>query len=455
MCRYLKDLGYKNITPWVNNGKKHGLYRDNMCFGEKYDLVIILDSIQDDTFLYEELLEMGSKVIVLDHHDIIEPILEIQDKINLVSSMNDYPNPALCGAGVTLKFCLYIDSLCGTQFADEYYDLAACGTCADMMDLSVEAMENRYICSRGFSNVHNKAIKAINGRYPMNSTAVSFGIAPLVNAANRMNHNWEMLSLFLSDDDNQIAELIDVLKDCKEKQNEQASEVYEQIANQAAKQADNKVMFFVVEDAKNMSGLIANKVLEEYQRPIIITQKTTDSKGNEIYSGSLRAVGVDNFSKIVNSTHLAKALGHSNAAGFTVKAESKEEFENAIEEVLADVDFKQTKTVDIKLTQKQITPQLISWMKELNNISGQGFPSITVLIEDVCDYEVGCMKDGKHTKIVTPQMTFIKWNSDAWEYIPEEMSLSFIGTLDASWFGRKYTLQMIVDDFKCEELLEI
>ena len=456
MTRYL--MNFKNsgtITPYINDGKKHGLDFNAPCFNNKYDIVIILDSIETNTQLYDELLNIGSEIIVLDHHDLVPDVLAMQKEIHLVSSMNEYPNPHLCGAGVALKFCLYIDSLIGTHCGEQYYDLAACGICADMMSVGTNSLENRYICKTGFDNLNNIAIKKINGGYEMNSTSVSFGIAPLVNAANRMNQNWDALKLFLSDDEAEINTLIETLKTCREKQNQKVDEAYSQIEKQAEQQKNNKVMFFVLDESDGISGLLANKALGQFQKPIIMTKENIDPSGEEVYSGSIRAAGIEDFSKIINKTRYAKAMGHSNAAGFTMPKRNKEKFEKRIAEQLADVEFEQHVTVDIQLSQRQINKELIDWLKQLNKISGQGFAPITVMIEDVTEYEVGSMSNGRHTKITTPYMLFIKWNSNDWEFIPDDASLAAYGTLDQGWFGRKFNYRMIMNDYRVDELIDL
>ena len=457
MTRYLRN---HSVQPevYINSGKQHGLKYEAPCFKKKYDIVIIVDSIETEPYLYEELLNLGTKIVVLDHHDLVPSTLAMQKRINLVSSMNEYENPHLCGAGVTLKFCLYLDYLLGTDYAEQYYDLASTGICADMMNVGPESMENRYICYRGFDKVNNLAIKKINGGYVMNSTAVAFGIAPLVNAANRMNKNWDALKLFLSDDEEEIDELIKSLKDCKEKQNDKVDEIFAQIREQAKSQEDKKVMFFVisnVEDSAGVSGLLANKVLGQYQRPVVITQETVDQSGEEIYSGSLRATGVEDFSKMVNKTRYAKAMGHSNAAGFIAKKKNIDKFKDKIEEELKDVEFKQYATVDIQLTQRQISKELINNLSALNRISGQGFQPVSVMIEDVDDYEVGYMSSGKHTKITTPYMMFIKWNSNDWEIIPDDASIAAIGTLEQGYIGRKFYYKMIMNDYRIDERIDL
>ena len=456
MTRYLLNfLDNPLVTPYINQGKQHGLRYEAACFHDKYDVVIIVDSIETDTVLYEELLRMGSEVVVLDHHDLVPAIRNMQHKIHLVSSMNEYENPQLCGAGVALKFCLYLDQIFNTTYASSYFDLAACGICADMMSVGTDSLENRYICYTGFENLVNPAIIKIKGSYEMSSTTVSFGIAPLVNAANRMNENWAALNLFMSDDPDVISDKITILKQCRQKQNERVEEAYQKVEAQAREQKDKKVMFFVIDESDGISGLLANKILGQYQRPVIMTKETVDAAGDEVYSGSIRAVGVDNFSTIINKTRYAQAMGHSNAAGFTMKKKYKEKFTQKIEEQLKDVEFKEQITVDIQLLQSQINKDLISWLKSINRISGQGFPPVTVMVDDVVDYKVESMSGGRHTKIVTPHMLFIKWNSDDWEFIPEDMSISAIGTLDQGCFGKKFYLQMIMTDYRVEEKIEI
>ena len=456
MTRYLMNFNNGGtVTPYINEGKKHGLDYAAPCFDKKYDIVIIVDSIEDSATPYNTLLDMGSEVIVLDHHNLVPEVLAMQKRINLVSSMNNYPNPNLCGAGVTLKFCLYLDTLMGTSYANDYYDFAACGICADMMSVGVDALENRYICKQGFDNFKNPALLKLKGSYAADATTVSFGIAPLVNAANRMNQNWDALKAFLSNDEREIGLLIENLKGCREKQNKKVEEAYAKIEAQAEAQKDNKVMFFVLDESDGISGLLANKALGQFQKPIIMTKETTDVTGEETYMGSIRGVGVEDFSKIINKTRYAKAMGHSNAAGFSMQKKNKEKFTKKIEEALADTEFEQHINVDIQLSQRQICKELITWLKQLNRISGIGFPPITVMIKDVTDYEVGYLSNGRHTKITTPYMLFIKWNCNDWEFIDDEGSLSAYGTLDQGFFGKKFNYRMIMDDYKIDELLDL
>ena len=66
------------------------------------------------------------------------------------------------------------------------------------MDITV--MENRYIVSKGLSKINNPAIKKIVGGFEFNSTAISFSVAPIINASNRIGKNDIAMKAFIEDD---------------------------------------------------------------------------------------------------------------------------------------------------------------------------------------------------------------------------------------------------------------
>ena len=70
------------------------------------------------------------------------------------------------------------------------------------------------------------------------------------------------------------------------------------------------------------------------------------------------------------------------------------------------------------------------------------------MIDDVTDYIIESMSQGKHLKIVTPNMIFIKWNFSRWDDIKEGMTFTGYGQLDCGFFGRTFYNQMILSDFK-------
>ena len=445
-----------NVVCYINQGKEHGIAKTDKAVFENVDILWIVDSIEVNMYPYENALNMGvEQIIITDHHlcnKSMQKQMERTGRITLVSSAVDYPNPALSGSATTWKLCAYMDWLELDDYSDNLVDLAACGLVADMVDVGVTSLENRYICHRGFNNQVNPAIKKINGSYEYNSQAVSFGIAPLINASNRMNENEKAMQLFLSDDSKEISALVNDLKYCKESQNFEIADIMPMLDEQAESQMDKKVMFFFIDTEGEIAGLIGNKLLEKYQRPVFVlkTRMEIDEETGELtrheYTGSCRAVGVDNFKKYVDDTGLVGSGGHELAFGLWFDANVLDDFRNSLEDALKDVEFVQEATVDIQISQDQITDDLIKKIKMLNKISGQGWPSISVMVSDISDYEVGHMSGGKHLVLDTKNARFIKWNFNG-DRDQFNNKVTVIGSLDSGFFGRTYYRQLIMNDW--------
>ena len=188
--------------------------------------------------------------------------------------------------------------------------------------------------------------------------------------------------------------------------------------------------------------------MEKYQRPLFVLKKYGTN-----YAGSMRAIGLDDFTKIVNDTGIGSCMGHELAAGAFIPIDKFDEFKNKIEEVLKDIEFVQSFDIDIQLDANQITDELIRQIKEINKISGSGFPSITVMVGGIANYEIGDMSNGKHLKITTPNVTLIKWNFNDWDdmWDTDDKELYGVGQLDSGYFGRTYYRQLILSDFKFED----
>lgn len=439
ILRYLLNFT-DNVDYYINEGKAHGVenFDVSQC---NSDVVVIVDSINEPD-CYKKFTDLGKKVIILDHHIIPD---NFNADVVLVSSANNYPNPHLSGAGVTWKFCKYCDEMYLTDYADDLVDLATCGLIADMVDMTSE--ENRYICSLGFKNVRNTGIRKVNGSYKFDSQAISFGIAPLVNAANRLNINTQALSLFINDDEKEVGKIVKCLKSAKEQQNTIVSELMPSIREQAQTQLQNKVMFFVVDTEASVSGLIGNQLIAKYQRPVFVLKKTDDG-----YAGSGRGYGIDDFKAYIDETALAWTGGHENAFGIEIMEQNYYDFTETINEVLADVEFSETKSADVELNLDQIDNTLIDNFKSVNLISGEGFKPLKVVVRNITDYDVGYMSGGKHLKISVGDLIIIKWNyqGDFEEF--DGRPFSIIGGLSSGFFGRTFYKQIIIDDYMFEDV---
>lgn len=445
ITRYLKNFT-SNIKTYIDEGKQHGLIGQDIEKFHDVDLLIIVDSLDKDESQYKKLHESGTDIIILDHHAIKE-IIPYDKYAILVSSQRNYGNPQLSGAGVTWKFCKYMDEQYLTGYADELADLAACGLVGDMMDMTV--MENRYIVSKGLSKIYNPAIKKIVGGFEFNSNAISFSVAPIINASNRIGKNDIAMKAFIEDDNKILLKYMRELKKCKELQNEEVDRILPKAINSCEKQKDNKMMVVLIDTDYGISGLLGNKLLERYQRPILILKDC----GNT-YRGSMRAVGVDDFRKICNESGLAKADGHELASGIEIKKELLNGFTLYIEETLPELKSDSVVDVDIQLDISDITRKMVDLIKSIDKISGTNFKPIKVYINNIYDYEIGNMSDYKHLTVKpNDYLLIIKWNYNGSFDEMEDHSLvndelKVVGTVDSGFLGRKFVLKVVCDEIE-------
>lgn len=443
MYRYLKNWT-KNVSCVINQGKQHGLHGTDLSRFDKADLIIVCDSLDSNTETYEKLCAKGKRVVVLDHHA-IDPNIDYC-MVTLVSSYHS-ENPHLSGAGVCFKLCQLYDQQTQSHFSDEYYDLATCGIIGDMC--SMLSMENRAICNKGFANITNPFIKQITKGFGFNSKSVMYSIAPLINSANRTNQNELALKVFLTDDEKELKQYIKLLKKCKEFQNFEVDNLLPHVVKQCETQKNNPVLCVQINTEYNLSGLIGNKLLGMYKKPVIVLRNLID----DTYYGSGRSVCVKDFRQMCSDTGLCKANGHASAFGFEIKKQVLNLFLQEINSKLANYTFEQSIDVDILLNPEDITPDLVNQIKEFDRITGTNCPPVSVMVS-THEYEVSSMSGGKHL-VLKPnnQLDIIQWNYSGDITQMEEHSLFgdeiiAVGNLDSGYLGRRFSLKLIASSIE-------
>lgn len=447
ITRFLEE-NYGNVKTFINHGKNHGVQKEMIDELSLCDILIIVDSLDNTVENYKAIAERGVKIIVMDHHA-VNPDIPYEDYVTLVTSQVNYGNPQLSGAGVVWKVIKYCDSRKGTNFSDKTADLAACGLVGDMVDMSVP--ENRYIVSLGLRNCNNLAIQKILGSYQFNSTSIAYSIAPLINASMRIGCNEVAKDLFITDDLKTVRALIRELKKAKELQQKEVERLLPSIKEQCENQAYNKMMVVIFESEYGVSGLLGNKLMAIYKRPILVLQKD----GNK-YRGSMRAVGVDDFRKIVNDSGFAQCDGHECAAGIKMPCENLEKLQDYIAENL-DLELNEICIdADVMLNTEDLSFGLVNNIHKLDTISGMNFPPVKIYIETT-SYDASTLKDGLHLKLeLEDGITAFFWNKgDLFEKTLDASlmggRLQLVGTVDISNFRGRQSISFIISDMDIDD----
>lgn len=531
LINYLHDL----FPAWVENsltyifhtGKQHGLsdHIDELIEREKWDskfgLVIIADAGSNDAKECTRLKKEGIKTIILDHHlcDIDNP-----DAIVINNQLSDYPNKDFSGAGVTWQFCRYLDKLLQINNADNYLDLVALGLCADMM--SMTSIETKHLVNKGFHNVKNpfffnlseKNSYSMNGK--INHTSVAFYVAPYINAICRSGTLQQkqlvfesMLKYkafkvlpstkrghFLGDTETLVEQTMRVVTNVKNRQTKAQQTGLELLEKKIEEEnlLNHKVLLFLLEPGqidRNIAGLIANKLMAKYQRPVCVLTKVIEKKeikdpikirffdNNKFegkpymeweeppydppyhmiitsYQGSARGcekVGIIDFKKIcADSGVTAYQTGHPNAFGLGILIGNIQEFIKYTDAALKDMSNEPIYYVDYIYYGSNINSNDILTIAEMNDLWGKDMQEPLICIKGIkvsSDMVTVYQKKDNTLKISLPNgISLMKFKASDEECYKLQnqgfgyMELDIIGTcFKNEWNGKIFAQLFIVD----------
>ena len=399
------------ISYRIHDGKQHGLLTDTIPSDVK--LVIAPDASSNDYEQHKELHDRGIDVLVIDHHE-AEKYSEYACVIN--NQMCDYPTKSLSGAGVVYKFCSYIDQLLGYDYANDYIDLATVGIIADVMDL--RDYEIREIILRGMQGFRNPLLKAMVAKdkfhfegkqlTPFN---IAWYIAPYINAITRSATEQEKLVVFESMIEYLAYKTIPSTKrGCKgqnETRVEQAVRTCANVKNRQSKAKENAsdAVFQTIKDEnllehkilairldpkyaadKNLTGLIANGLLDLYCRPVLILNKV-EEEGKVYWQGSGRGYDKANLGSLrdlLESSGLVQyAQGHAMAFGVSIPEENYDALVQYVDEAYKDFDCSPVYSVDLIWDgAKDLSSPAFAEIADEEKIWGKGVEDPLIAIEN-------------------------------------------------------------------------
>ena len=274
--------------------------------------------------------ELGMATVITDHHEPGDTLPAAHAVINPHRHDSTYPFPMLAGVGVAYKVCQAVTRLLKPDweapFQQNFLDLAACGTVADVMPLTGE---NRVLASLGLK-VLRRTKKAglralleaagINTERPLTSEAIGFGIGPRINAVGRLGDAAEALELLLTTDADEAGRLAGVLNEYNVlRKGEQQRVLHEAEMLLAAQNIPDLSILVLASPGWNAGvvGLAAGRIAERTCRPTIVIGVGDDGAWGK---GSARsAAGYNIFAGISSCRALLETCGgHEGAAGLSL-----------------------------------------------------------------------------------------------------------------------------------------
>ena len=418
MYLYIKRLDSDYPVNYImhQRAKAHGL-SDDIELPDDIELLIIPDAGTNDVEQCKKLNENGIDILILDHHE-----SEKDNPFALIvnNQMSErYDNKSLCGAGVVYKFLKALDDRLWNEYADDFLDLFALGNISDVMDM--RSYETRYLTDLGLKNIQNKFLKALikAQEYSMNDIVnihnIQWYITPIINAIIRIGSIEEkelVFRAFIEEDEffeykkratkNSPAQTIQesiydraarFCKNSKQRQDKLRDKGLEKLSNQAKKFCKNhdetKILLVDATDVlhEGLTGVVAIKMAENFNKPVILLKRHRNERGEEVYGGSARNMNnspIVNLKDVINSTNVIKGQGHANAFGIVdLPIDKKEEATRILNDILKDVEYDATYLVDYIFDIYEVDVNTIMQLSVFDNIICQGIEEPKIAVENI------------------------------------------------------------------------
>ena len=504
---YLKSLG-ADIDYYIPSRSKEGYGLSEMSLNALSEkgtkLIITVDTGITANAEVEYAKTLGIEMVVTDHHECHGEIPKACAVVNPHRPDCPYPFKELAGVGVVFKLvsaCEVFrarralgdeaDALaCIERVFDEYADLAAIGTVADVMPL---IDENRIIVKRGLealASTEREGLEALieaasnptgtaraaedkaARRRRINAGFIGFALAPRINAAGRISSAEKAVELLLSTSPEIAAlkaqELCEINLRRQKEENAIAETAFKDIEEAHDFEKDRVIVLDNDTWQQGIIGIVSSRITEKYGLPSILisyngamgeTPEPTDlGKGSGRSVKGMNLVDALDYCKDI----LVRFGGHELAAGLTVERRNVAEFRRRINEYAATQltdDLSVIRMVaDCELSCDDAGIKLADELSALEPF-GVANPTPVFMMRGLTVNKIIAMGGGKHSKLLLDtgdkQLQAVCFGMKTAElgYYPGER-VDLLCQLNVNEFRGQRSLQLLVQDirlsFDCE-----
>jgi single-stranded-DNA-specific exonuclease len=464
MVQALRALGAE-VEAYFPNRFDEGYGVNREALAKLYDrgtkLIITVDCGIRSHDEVEYARTLGIDMVISDHHLPSEILPAAVAVVCQKQDGDEYPDKNLSGVGVAFKIVQALYQRRGLEAgrAEEWLDLVALGTVADVVPLTGE---NRTLVRAGLRRIRQSprpgvaSLSNVAGVLSSRLTAtdIGFALGPRLNAAGRLESAQESFDLLMAKTMTQAGMAAQHLDDQNRERQKMTREMQQQAEALVGGQ-EYLLMVTALDFNLGVVGLVAAKLTESHYRPAVV-----GNLGEEFTRASCRSIPEFHITRALDECKdlLERYGGHALAAGFTVRTERLPELTARLQSIamreLADKDLRPALRADIDLPLSDLLP---AFLKEIDLLQPTGqdnreasFVSRGVKVKEY--RTVGA--DRKHLKLTLTdgRITYdaIGFRMGHWiEQMPAKVDILY--RFERNYYNGRETLQLSLLDLKPTE----
>lgn len=456
---------YSNLDYYIpdRNSEGYGISFKGIDYAEENNipLIIALDcgikAIEKVAYANEKNIDF----IICDHHTPGDEIPAAHAILNPKRVDCIYPYKELSGCGIGFKLCQAYGSKhnIDEKILHDHLDFVAISIACDIVPINGE---NRILAKYGLDKLNQNASKGIkqivdilNYNKSLTISDVVFKVGPRINAAGRVAHAKEAVSVLLGHSSSQS------LQGNNEERQELDKETTESaLAILEQPEYKNRVSTVIYNEGwhKGVIGIVASRVIETHYKPTIVF-----TKSNGKLVASARSVKDFNIYDAINecSEYLITFGGHFYAAGLTIEESDLEAFTNKFEEVVKASITEEQKIpvieIDAEISFADIKMSFMNLLKQFAPFGPHNMKPVFIT-KNVTNagYSKAVGKDEAHLKVHLKDALGFEANGIGFKMgdkieMVKNQSIDICYTIEENEWNGNTTLQLMVKDIRAAE----
>ncbi len=407
---------------------------------------------------------LGIDFIICDHHRPGSELPKAHAILDPQRTDCSYPYPELSGCGIGFKLAEAYAQHQNLPFeqVEDLLDLVVISIASDIVPITGE---NRVMAFYGLQKINTDPRPGIQAlidvadlKKRLTIGDVVFVLGPRINAAGRMTHGKNAVSLLISPDQATAANHATLLHHNNDERKQMDSSITEEALDMLNRDPEleqrKSTVVYQSHWHKGVIGIVASRLIEQYHRPTIVF---TESNGK--LAGSARSVpGFDIYEALsACREHIDQFGGHTYAAGLTLLPGQLEAFSAQFETVVAsrieDSALVPEIRIDAELALKDIGKKFYNIIKQMAPF-GPGNMKPVFVTRSVKDSGYSKIVKEDHLKLAVRQNGSYIINGigfgmgHLYEPLVRKNYFDLCYTLDENEWNDQVTIQMKVKDIQ-------